>query len=140
MEVHNPLNELESVQARKDQEDPWVMYLIVRASLEMGTGKIGAQVGHAVAMMYEHYFTGAYVLSKAVDPFSFFHWRKDSFRKVVLRANEKKWEKIKENLECFVVRDAGLTEVDPGSETVIGIWPMKKSEQPRLLKKLQALK
>ena len=47
----------EAIVARKDQEDPIVMYLIVRESLNMSIGKTAAQVGHAVQMLhlkYEH--------------------------------------------------------------------------------------
>lgn len=37
-------------------------------------------------------------------------------------------------------KDAGLTEVDPGTETVMALWPMRKSERPPLVKRLQTLK
>jgi peptidyl-tRNA hydrolase len=71
-----------------------------------------------------------------------FKWVKSSFRKVVLRADDKEWEKVKAcpDLTFVTVRDAGLTEVAAGSETVLGIWPMLKSQAPKVLKKLQVLK
>jgi peptidyl-tRNA hydrolase len=164
MEVKNPYNDPVSVKARKEQEDPWVMYLVVRDSLGMSAGKTAAQVGHAVGILYGRYFK---MHTKAMDSMisdpvymeerplskwsdqekqnlilaqSFEDWKEDSFRKIVLKANDAKWDKLKENLECHVVRDAGLTEVDPGSETVIGLWPMRKSQRPNMLRKLQTLK
>ena len=38
------------------------------------------------------------------------------------------------------VRDAGLTEVEPNSETVLVTWPIRRSEYPKILKRLQTLK
>jgi len=66
--------------------------------------------------------------------------RASSYRKATLVADDKEWEKLKEQLWCFVVKDAGLTEVDPGTETVMALWPMRKSEVPKLVKRLQTLK
>ena len=139
-EIKNPYDNPESFQARKDQEDPWIMYLIVRDSLGMSAGKTAAQVGHAVGIMYGHYY---YIINDddhMLMKDSFLSWKGDSFRKVVLKAKDKHWDKLKDRLDCFVVRDAGLTEIDPGSETVIGVWPMKRSERINILRKLQTLK
>lgn len=142
MEIKNNYYESpEKIWARRNQEDPWVMYMIVRDSLGMSAGKIGAQCGHAVGMIYNHYneICVEHKSSKLIA--SFKEWQNTSFRKVVLRAKENQWERLKSKLDLFVlVRDAGLTEVSPNSETVIGIWPIKKSERPNCLRKLQALK
>ena len=72
----------------------------------------------------------------------FREWFQTSFRKVVLRADDKEWEKVKSCSEItyVVVRDAGLTEVEAGSETVLGVFPIKKSEVPKVIKRLQVLK
>lgn len=145
----------EKIEARKNQEDPIVMYLIVRESLGMSIGKIAAQCGHAVGMIMLHYLDLCrkedrdgdlwgedQLLREAMDA-----WLKSSFRKVVLRADDKEWVKFKTMIdadeydwESVTVVDSGLTEIAPGSETVIGLWPMKRSEAPKLVKRLQVLK
>ena len=56
MPIINLQDTSKKVQTRKDQEDPWIMYLIVRESLNMSAGKIAAQVGHAVGIIYESYY------------------------------------------------------------------------------------
>lgn len=126
------------------QTDPLVLYVVVRESLGMSPGKIAAQVGHAIDLLLEYYY-----VSLALDPVErqgHYHslmkaWKEESRRKVALRADEKEWEKLKAEFpEAFIVRDAGLTQVEPGSETVVALWPMRKSERPKLLKRLQALK
>lgn len=147
-------NSPEAVAARANQEDPIVMYLIVRESLGMSTGKVGAQCAHASQMMLLKYlafqqafdYTGAAhdephmkaAFHKIVE---FKEWLDTSFRKVVLRADDKEWAKIKAAFDNHVlVVDAGLTEIASGSETVIGLWPMRKSLVPKLVKRLQVLK
>lgn len=137
----------EAVEARKNQVDPFVEYLVVRKSLEMSAGKIAAQVGHAAVMLSDIYHETN--LNDPLKPPSdalllkigtYAAWKNTSYRKVVLVANEKDWVKLKELPDIVIVRDAGLTEVEPGSETVIGLWPMKKSAAPKFVQKLQTLK
>lgn len=152
MEDHNSS---EAVTKRAEQEDPLVMYLIVRESLSMGVGKTAAQCAHASQMLQLKF-------SQIVEPDRFDHighedvpiaitinqkmdifrsWLCSSFRKVVLKADDKEWEKIKTEMKDFVlVVDAGLTEIPSGSETVIGLWTMYKSDCPKLIKRLQVLK
>lgn len=132
--------------------DSIVMYLIVRKSLGMSVGKVAAQCGHAVQMLTVNYFdlenqarnNPAPVLAHLTSqpPLSIFEaWLKNDYTKIVLGANENEWEKIKCQLkDIVIVRDNGLTEVAPNTETVIGIPPMLKSSAPKVIKKLQVLK
>lgn len=131
----------------EDQNDPLVMYLIVKESLNMSAGKIAAQVGHAVGMLGTVYLLGStYDIGEPILEIdrdmihNYVRWELGLFRKVVLKAKDKDWERLKDELACVVVRDAGLTEVEPGSETVIGVMPMRKSQAPKILKRLQVLK
>lgn len=160
----------EAVAARASQEDPIVMYLIVRESLGMSTGKTSAQCAHASQMLTLEYFEmkeksktiqkqiapllqpkpeGAEMealkteYAKLARPLSIFgEWMDSSFRKVVLRASDKEWAKLKEEFKSSMVLvvDAGLTEIEAGSETVIGLWPMRKSQRPKTIQRLQVLK
>jgi len=143
-------NSHEAVLARATQEDPIIMYLIVRESLGMGAGKIAAQCAHAAQMILLKYmqFEKDEHTNKLL-PFSrdkydiITEWLDHSFRKVILGADESKWNKIKTEIQekdRVIVIDAGLTEVEPGSETVIGLIPMHKSNAPKIIKRLKALK
>jgi cytochrome c oxidase assembly factor 4 len=147
MEDHNSP---EAVANRANQEDPIVMYLIVRESLGMGMGKTAAQCAHASQMLLLNYTDldrketcGWFSDSDRARYQIFIEWLSTSFRKVVLKADDKEWAKLKvdlvEDVDVIVV-DAGLTEIAPNSETVIGLWPMKRSNVPKLVKRLQVLK
>ena len=158
------INSEEAVNARRDQEDPIVMYLIVRESLSMSMGKTAAQCAHASQMLQlkntrldweiESYlplpheavgYDGSNIPQDLKDRSKIFsQWLDSSFRKVVLKADDKEWAKVKEAFQGEYARvlvvDAGLTEIPSGSETVIGLWPMRKSEVPKVIKRLQVLK
>jgi peptidyl-tRNA hydrolase, PTH2 family len=136
----------EAIQARAQQEDPIIQYYIVRKDLDMSVGKMCAQVAHAAQIFTISYqemvkeiplcpLGGEVLRRKEITE----KWLAGSFRKVVLKAKKSEFEKIKKELDVFVVTDAGLTEVEAGSETVLVTWPMKKSEQHKILQQLRCL-
>src|SRR3990167_10155123 len=135
MPIENPYDFNDKV---LEQEDPWALYLVIRESLGMSPGKIAAQCGHAVGIVYEYAYTkfphlGGGNLDNLIslaDAFQF--WKNELYRKVVLYADDKEWEKLKTELNCFVVKDAGLTEIKSGEETCLAFWPIKKSQRPKL--------
>lgn len=149
-------NSKEEVEKRANQEDPIVMYLIVRESLEMSVGKTAAQCAHAAQMIMLNYYNYKEEVEgcencgwevkydygfEANSYKTMQDWLQGSFRKVVLVANEKEWEKVlAENISKIVVKDAGLTELEPGTDTVIGLYPIRKSERSKIIKRLQTLK
>lgn len=129
------------------EADPIVMYLVVRESLNMSIGKTSAQCAHASQMLqltFNVLERNLYTDQDFLDKIYIYRgWLESSFRKVTLKADDKEWVKVKNEISeewRITVVDAGLTEIPSGSETVIGIWPMHKSKRPKILTKLQVLK
>jgi len=144
----NPFDDARLAKIRAEQGDPIVQYLIVRKDLNMSVGKIGAQIAHGAEMFILRYTELKQVLNCCDDKYirpnerivgMVDDWLGSSFTKVVLGGKKKDFDKIISELNVFLVRDAGLTEVEPNSETVIVTWPMLKSTQPKCLARLQAL-
>jgi peptidyl-tRNA hydrolase len=140
---------------REDDQDPIAMYLIVNEDLieEMGIGKCSAQVGHAVSMLMLDYYKLDKRYDKLVENTSpeqekflaqYFLWRdwfKNGIRKITLKADQKEFTKIKleyADVMALVV-DAGITRIEAGSETVIGLPPMRKSQASKTITRLQCL-
>ncbi|QBJ95198.1 peptidyl-tRNA hydrolase [Rhodococcus sp. ABRD24] len=91
--------------------DPAVPTLWINASLEMTVGKAAAQVGHASMLL-----AGAMSLDRVR------RWAADSFHCAVRDADPRRWAALcaeVANGTAIAVRDAGFTEVEPGSMTVI---------------------
>ncbi len=141
-------NTPEAMAARASQPDPLVMYLIIRESLEMSVGKIAAQCSHGSQMLQLKFnelqlkdTAGWTSPEEKVQIEIYQKWLDTSFRKVVLRADDHRFERLRqENPNNIVVVDAGLTEIAPGSQTVLGLWPMYRSSCSRYLQKTQVLK
>lgn len=131
--------------------DPIVLYVIIREGLKMSAGKTAAQVGHAVQNILLKYFK-MQILSVKKDLHIFSdddlksiktttHWLEHASTKVILRADESEWRKLKEEFhkDMVLIIDAGLTEIAASSETCISLFPMHKSECPKLIRRLRLL-
>lgn len=100
-------------------EEAYKMVVVVRTDLGMGTGKIAAQVGHAVLGCYQKHPN-----RQSVDK-----WDREGAAKIVLRVETKEeLDRIvgmatETGLNSYVVEDAGRTQIEPGSVTCVGIGP-----------------
>ena len=94
--------------------------IVVRTDLEMGKGKIAAQVGHACVLGAEHV--------RKSHPEWYEQWWGGQ-EKVVLKVSgikelqEVKRHAIDLNLPWSEVTDAGHTQISPGTTTCISIGP-----------------
>jgi len=92
--------------------------IVARADLGMGEGKLAAQVAHASLMAYED--AGDRTRSA---------WKGDGQKKVVLRVDgESQLFELADRAEIeglphAVVRDAGHTQLDPGTVTTLAVGP-----------------
>ncbi|KAF8264423.1 peptidyl-tRNA hydrolase PTH2-domain-containing protein [Lactarius quietus] len=100
---------------------PCKLVLVVRTDLKMTTGKIAAQCGHATLACYK-------ALAKK-NPKLVRHWEITGQAKVALRASSEdeilELEAIAKSLNLCArsIQDAGRTQVEAGSRTVLGIGP-----------------
>ncbi len=101
------------------------MVFLVREDLKLGAGKIAAQVAHAAVGLYEKISTkGKSYYKNALN-----HWKEFGAKKIVLRCKDLNDIKHTHH-ECktfkipsIMISDAGHTQVDPGTITVLGIGP-----------------
>ncbi|OZC89701.1 peptidyl-tRNA hydrolase [Rhodococcus sp. 06-418-1B] len=90
---------------------PGVPVLWIDPALEMTVGKAAAQVGHA-----------SMLLAGAMTPEQCQDWAHTGFACSVRDADEQQWRRARALVEAgqaVAVRDAGFTEVAPGSMTVV---------------------
>lgn len=97
--------------------------IVARADLGMGAGKLAAQSAHASLMAYEE------TSSSARNA-----WKSDGQKKIVLKANGESEifdlaDVARRNgLPYAVVRDAGHTQLDPGTVTALAVGPAEDSQ------------
>ena len=108
--------------------------IIVRKDLKLGTGKIASQAAHASL--------GAYLKT---DRKIASLWASEGSKKVVLKVNSiGELRSIqsavkKENMQHFIVRDAGLTQTESGTVTALGIGPVEEKKIDRITARLKLL-
>ncbi|MCL4406759.1 peptidyl-tRNA hydrolase Pth2 [Candidatus Parvarchaeota archaeon] len=121
--------------AREKQDIKQV--IIIRKDLKMGTGKIAAQACHASLMSYME------AEKKYKDIVE--SWLSEGGTKVVVKVNTiEEFDDMKKKLRASglpfkVVKDAGQTQVLPGTETAIGIGPYYTSDIDKVTSKLSLL-
>lgn len=111
--------------------------IIVRRDLGMSKGKTAVQVAHAsVSAAFEAYM-------KKTDWFR--SWFETGQKKIVLKVDSEdellKYynEAVKTDLPVAIVRDAGLTELPPGTATAVAIGPAPSRLIDRFTSELKTL-
>jgi PTH2 family peptidyl-tRNA hydrolase len=97
------------------------MVIVVRKDVDMGKGKMAGQVAHAACgLMFD---PSKYSYTKT------YNWMQQGQTKAVLRIDsEAELSEIEKaaraaNLPVYPVRDAGHTQLEPGTFTCVGIGP-----------------
>jgi PTH2 family peptidyl-tRNA hydrolase len=108
--------------------------ILIRTDLKMDKGKIASQCSHASV--------GAYLKAREHDKKK---WKKEGMKKIVLKVSSEKELKDfyklakKEKLPCDLIRDAGLTQIEPGTITALGIGPADDKKIDKITSKLKLL-
>jgi PTH2 family peptidyl-tRNA hydrolase len=111
--------------------------IVVRGDLGMSKGKLAVQVAHASVIAAFEAYNNYYEW--------FREWWNSGQKKVVLKATCEKellelYDRAKEHhLPASLVRDAGLTELPPGTLTAIAIGPAPEDEVNKITGHLKTL-
>jgi PTH2 family peptidyl-tRNA hydrolase len=110
--------------------------IVVNKELKMGKGKICSQVAHASLESYRR----ALAINKEIVN----EWLLKGQKKVVLKADLKTILELKnyfdkKKIPNALIRDAGLTQIEPGSITTLGIGPWFEEEIDEKTKNLKLL-
>ncbi|MFH1684790.1 MAG: peptidyl-tRNA hydrolase Pth2 [Candidatus Micrarchaeota archaeon] len=111
--------------------------IVIRTDLDMGKGKLAAQCCHASL--------GAYKKTLREHPEIVKHWELEGQQKVVLKVTS--GEQLIENFQhakdkgfpVDMIRDAGRTQIDPGTITCFAAGPWKEEELDQIYGKLKLL-
>ena len=110
--------------------------IVVRTDLDMGKGKIAAQVGHACVLGAEHV--------RKSNPDWFSEWWGGQEKVVLKVLNLKELEHVKQDaiefsLPWSEVTDAGHTQIAPGTTTCISIGPAPEEKIDKITGDLKLL-
>lgn len=113
------------------------LVLVVRQDLKMEKGKIAAQCGHATLAAYKY--------NQTKNPELLRHWERRGQAKVVVKAPSKEvFDEVQRQARAkgvfaYAIQDAGRTQVEPGSRTVLAVGPAPLAEVDALTRHLKLL-
>ena len=102
------------------------MVILVRSDIKMSVGKKIAQGSHAAVTASE--------LSRKINKDLWERWFREGQKKVVLKVGSEielmnYYHKAKDKgFVAVLITDAGLTQIEPGTNTAVGIGPIKSSD------------
>jgi len=90
----------------------------------MGKGKAAGQCAHASV--------SAYALALSRNKEDAREWEEEGQKKIVLKVGSEEellalYEKMKREMPCALIRDAGKTQLEPGTLTCFGAGPADES-------------
>lgn len=109
--------------------------IILRTDVGMKKGKMCAQASHASI--------SSFLVAQRKDPSSIGNWL-DFQKKVCLKVESEKelldlYNSVKKELPCALIKDAGRTQVEPGTITALGIGPCPENKIDKYTKHLKLL-
>ncbi len=111
--------------------------IVIRKDLKISKGKLCVQVAHA-SITSAHY-------TRQKKPLWYERWFLEGQKKVVLKVNTledliKLEKKARDSgLVTAIIKDAGLTEIPPGTTTALGIGPAPENEIDKITGELKLL-
>ncbi len=110
--------------------------IVIRADLGMGKGKLAAQSSHASL--------SAYNIARARDREAAREWEDEGQKKIVLKVQSEEellalYEAMKREMPCALIRDAGHTQLEPGTLTCFGAGPADEAVINKHTKELKLL-
>ncbi len=111
--------------------------IIIRTDLKMGAGKKCAQACHASLSASD--------LSRVKDKLIWKNWKNSGQKKVVLKIDNMSelgliYSQLqKRKIPCYLIKDAGLTQLAPGTTTALGIGPALSEDIDKITGELKLL-
>lgn len=120
--VYHSYDEMTSLVSESERGSEYKMVLVANMGLRMGVGKVAAQVGHAVLGLYHC------LEARPEQKHGLAEWEGRGAKKVVLRGNDTqhlldlKRKALESRIVNILIHDAGRTQIDPGSLTVLALF------------------
>lgn len=118
------------------------MYILVNENIKIGKGKLAGQTAHAsLTWLYRNFikdYNGNYIeITEKMQ--NFLDDYMEVQKKIILKCPQSKLEELEKEQKYIVIRDKGLTQLEPNTLTCvcIGIFDRDADEVPEWVKELK---
>jgi len=110
--------------------------IVFRSDLKIGKGKLAAHAAHA---SLTGYLNVVKINSQLISD-----WLNSGQKKIILKVKDENeilslYQKIKDKIPSELIRDAGMTQIEPGTLTCLVIGPWYEEEIDRYVSDLKLL-
>ncbi len=110
--------------------------IVTRTDLKLGKGKLAAHVAHASLEGYKKV--------RGKDPELVKEWEEEGQKKIVVKVKDEKemlelFERAKREVPAALIKDAGHTQIPPGTLTCLVLGPWKDEELDKFTNGLKLL-
>lgn len=118
------------------------MYILVNENIKIGKGKLAGQTAHAsLTWLYRNFikdYSGNHIeITEEMQ--NFLDDYMEVQKKIILKCPQSKLEELEKEQKYIVIRDKGLTQLEPNTLTCvcIGIFDRDTDEVPEWVKELK---
>lgn len=118
------------------------MYILVNENIKIGKGKLAGQTAHAsLTWLYRNFikdYSGNHI-DITEETQNFLDDYMEVQKKIILKCPQSKLEELEKEQKYIVIRDKGLTQLEPNTLTCvcIGIFDRDIDEVPEWVKELK---
>lgn len=118
------------------------MYILVNEDIKIGKGKLAGQTAHSsLTWLYRNFIKdyNGNVINITEEMQTFLDDYMKVQKKIILKCPQRKLEELEGKGEYIVIRDKGLTQLEPNTLTCvcIGIYDRDLDEVPKWVKELK---
>lgn len=118
------------------------MYILVNEDIKIGKGKLGGQTAHAACTYIYRNYLRSYSGERVYITDEMMNFLDDYMqvqKKIILSCPQKKLEELEKEGSYIVIRDKGLTQLEPNTLTCVcvGIYDKDLDEVPDWIKELK---
>ncbi len=118
------------------------MYILVNEDIKISKGKVAGQVGHAVCTYLYKVFLRGFdnkIVNLTTEHYKFIDEYMKEQKKIILKCPQWKLEELERENKYIVIRDLGLTELEPNTLTCVclGIFDNNSPDIPGFVRQLK---
>lgn len=122
------------------RKEELAMYILVNEDIKISKGKLAGQTAHAsITWLYRNFIRqyNGLLVHNTREKYKFLDNYMECQKKIILKCPQDKLEELEKDGNYIVIRDKGLTELEPNTLTCVCVGVIDKHKAPDWIKELK---